>query len=979
MNVNGHKTLRIAVILAIVAVTLLVSGASAASEFAPWSVQTVANAGDVGQYSALAISATGNPSISFYDKTYGDLKYATWNGTQWVITTVDASKRDGGWWWGWGNRWGQDPVYVKCYHGTERVGEHSSLALDSSGRPRISYYDKSRGDLKYASWDGAQWIITTVDSPGNVGEYSSLALDSSGKPRISYYDSTHGDLKYASWDGSRWIITTVDYSKRDSHGRSFWDWDNDGDYDKGYQNYYHGTGKVGEFSSLALDSSGKPRISYYDESNRDLKYASWNGNQWEITTVDGTNYKKGTQKGCNWDDDRHGFQYNTIKVGEYTSLALNTTGYPSISYYDETNRDLKYASWDGSRWVISTVDRAGSVGEYSSLELDSSGSPRISYYDDSSDVLKFASWSRTLAKWNIETVDNSKKVGTFTSLALDASGIPRISYYDQQNHDLKYTSGYSLNTPTLPTVSGLSPSTGPASGGTPVTITGTGFTGATMVRFGAAAGTSLTIISPTKITVISPSGTGTVNVTVTTPGGTSIASTASQFTYIAAPELPTITGISPSSGPTEGGTTVIITGTGFTEDATVLFGTSAATMVTFVSETNITAVAPSAATAGTVDVSVTTPAGTSVTSPAGKFTYIIVTIPLNVTGMNPSSGVAGETLSGVTITGKGFVTGTTPSVWLAKNGEDNINATEVVVLSPTQMSCTIQLTPYISTLPGKWDLYVANADGQTATRTAAFTMTNPPPTITSIVPSSGQNGTVIDIIKVTGTNFGFGSNPKIWLTKSGQGNITASDIHIYGTTQLSFRLNIPDSAEAGNWDLWVQSEDGQTGAYLGMFTVTYKEPSTMTVDWSQNGWDGWEHTASWSGTETGPCSIVGPSIENGHGLYGTDVSLARRGSTQLVVSKTFTAADGEKWSHLSFTGLLSSSDLPSGRSMTVNVNGVNVYSGTAAADSSINGQPFTLAGSFDPANSVTVTITAKQDPTLATSLYTLQFDSMTLS
>ena len=91
----------------------------------------------------------------------------------------------------------------------------------------------------------------------------------------------------------------------------------------------------------------------------------------------------------------------------------------------------------------------------------------------------------------------------------------------------------------VPSVTGLSPTTGPAAGGTLVTITGTGFTGATVVDFGTTAGTNLTVVSDTTITVDSPAGTGIVNVTVTTPAGTSAVSTASQFTY-AAVAAPTV-------------------------------------------------------------------------------------------------------------------------------------------------------------------------------------------------------------------------------------------------------------------------------------------------------------------------------------------------------------------------------------------------------------------------------------------------------
>ena len=108
-----------------------------------------------------------------------------------------------------------------------------------------------------------------------------------------------------------------------------------------------------------------------------------------------------------------------------------------------------------------------------------------------------------------------------------------------------------------PAVTGLSPSSGPAAGGTLVTITGTGFTGATAVDFGTTAATNFTVVSSTEITADSPAGTGVVDVTVTTPGGKSATSAADQFTYIAAPA---VTGLSPTSGPAAGGTLVTITG-----------------------------------------------------------------------------------------------------------------------------------------------------------------------------------------------------------------------------------------------------------------------------------------------------------------------------------------------------------------------------------------------------------------------------------
>ena len=102
---------------------------------------------------------------------------------------------------------------------------------------------------------------------------------------------------------------------------------------------------------------------------------------------------------------------------------------------------------------------------------------------------------------------------------------------------------------TAPAVTGILPIYGSTLGGTSVAITGSGFTGATAVTFGSTAVTSFAVISSTSITATSPAGSaGTVDVTVTTPGGASATSAADQFTYIPPPN-PNFTG-TPLTGTT---------------------------------------------------------------------------------------------------------------------------------------------------------------------------------------------------------------------------------------------------------------------------------------------------------------------------------------------------------------------------------------------------------------------------------------------
>ena len=223
-----------------------------------------------------------------------------------------------------------------------------------------------------------------------------------------------------------------------------------------------------------------------------------------------------------------------------------------------------------------------------------------------------------------------------------------------------------------PTVTSVTPNTGPTTGGTAVTITGSNFAAGVTVAFGGVAATNVAVLSATEITATSPAGTaGATAVTVTNPGGQS-GSLPSAFTYIASP---TVSSVAPNNGPTAGGTAVTIAGTNFLAGATVIFGGTVATNVVVVSGAQITATTPTAG-AGAVTVTVANSNGLS-GSLANGFTYLA---PPTVAGVSPNTG---STTGGtkVTITGTNFAAGATVTFGAAA-------ASNVVVVSGTQITAT---------------------------------------------------------------------------------------------------------------------------------------------------------------------------------------------------------------------------------------------------------------------------------------------------
>ncbi len=217
----------------------------------------------------------GNPHIAYYvwdENVEGNnLKHSYYDGSSWHGEVVDESGSDG------------------------RLGDFS-LAIDSTGHPHIAYYsddyDSGFSGIKYAYYDGTQWlfeVVTSGDLYGNI----SLDLDSNDIPHIAYsdFDYVEESLKYAYYDGGEWNIETVE------------------------------NGPVSD-ASMKLDSNDNPHIAYScsDGNNVTLKYAYHDGSQWNIETL--TNNP-------------------TI---DYTSLALDSSDHPHITYYSDFSLQYAYGA-----------------------------------------------------------------------------------------------------------------------------------------------------------------------------------------------------------------------------------------------------------------------------------------------------------------------------------------------------------------------------------------------------------------------------------------------------------------------------------------------------------------------------------------------------------------------------------------------------------------------------------------------------------
>lgn len=266
---------------------------------------------------------------------------------------------------------------VKTVDSSWGAGSGTSIAVDSNGNPQIGYVQGAREEMRYAYKNGSTWVTEHVSysQSGYVLGYPSFAVDHNSNPVLSYKDHGNGELMYAYRNGSSWVTETVD-----SNGNAGW------------------------FDSMKIDNLGQACISYfsYTTEGDQLMFARRNGGSWKTELVESISHDQ-----------------------PYPSLSFDPSGNSCISYSGDQGI-LRYAHWDGSQWVIQTVDSDGGTW-YSSMVFDKNGNPHISYIDGQwhNSSLKYAYWDGT--SW-IKTTICGAYFMEDASLALDSLDRPYIVY-----------------------------------------------------------------------------------------------------------------------------------------------------------------------------------------------------------------------------------------------------------------------------------------------------------------------------------------------------------------------------------------------------------------------------------------------------------------------------------------------------------------------------------------------------------------------
>ncbi len=423
------------------------------------------------------------------------------------------------------------------------------------------------------------------------------------------------------------------------------------------------------------------------------------------------------------------------------------------------------------------------------------------------------------------------------------------------------TDGYTYEADPAPTIASVDPTSGSSNGGTEVLISGSNFNSSASVRFGneyvsyydktiSEDGTWMSVDTPAHAT-------GTVDVTVRNPDGQAAVLT-DGYTYEADP-APTIASVDPTSGSSNGGTEVLISGSNFNSSASVRFGNEYVSYYdkTISEDGTWMSVDTPAHATGTVDVTVRNPDGQAAVLTDG-YTYEADPAP-TIASVDPTSGSSNGGTE-VLISGSNF--NSSASV---RFGNEYVSYYDKTISEDgTWMSVD---TPAHAT--GTVDVTVRNPDGQAAVLTDGYTYeADPAPTIASVDPTSGSSNGGTEVL-ISGSNFNSSASVRF-----GNEYVSYYDKTI---SEDGTWMSVDTPAHAtGTVDVTVRNPDGQAAVLSDAYTyvsapvVETTEACEISYRSATSGGDV-KSDGELEVTARGVCwgTSINPTKEGGHTVDGS--------------------------------------------------------------------------------------------------------------
>jgi len=405
-----------------------------------------------------------------------------------------------------------------------------------------------------------------------------------------------------------------------------------------------------------------------------------------------------------------------------------------------------------------------------------------------------------------------------------SDGPVAISVVNPDGQSTTLNNGYTYVA--APVVAQVQPTSGPTSGGTTITITGTFFRSGATVSVGTVPCTAV-VVQPggTQVSCLTPAGTaGPAAVRVTNPDGQSgVLNNA--FTYLAPVPPPTVTAISPAFGSTNGGTQVTIIGTNFQAGAAVTFGTIASPAVTVVSPSAISATVPGSASVGAVTVTVTNPDTQTGSLPNG-FTYFQpASLPgISIASVTPNEGPTGGGNT-VFISGQGFLAGVTvtfgtvPSPQVTWHGPSALSA-----IAPPQAAALVSVT---ATNPTS-----ASSTLNNAYRYSNGVLFNPPPMRLPMLAQRGYGVSALVDVDGDGDLDLFAGKRQVSCENDGADEVWLNDNASPGTFLIAGSNVLPPLPQRSTMAI-VTGDFDNTGTQ-DVFTITDSANTTPTL-WVNRG------------------------------------------------------------------------------------------------------------------------------------------------